>query len=320
MKLSSYFLAASNLLLLLTSSAFAIPTAPPNAGNLKRIADSDIKPRDGSEPLKWDGKYFHEPGEGKELAHYDIRYFTGNPLTYEERRETLYHLVRSYLTAFRDRNIETWIAHGTLLGWWWNGKIMPWDWDIDTQVSGSTLAWLGANMNMTLHNYTVSATDGTEVFREYLLDVNPFSAVRVRGDGQNVIDARWIDVQSGLFIDITGLSETNPSARPGIWRCKNYHRYHTTDIYPLRETEFEGVPALVPYSVDRILRKEYSARALTKTKHEGHIWVSEQREWVRQEYLAQHTNSRGRSIPHIPRGLQAEDKLMAGLGNPLRVL
>lgn len=145
---------------------------------------------------------------------------------------------------------------------------MPWDWDLDTQVSAATLQWLGDNLNMTQHNYT-STSPGETVNRQYLLDINPHHVERMRGDGMNVIDARWIDMSNGLFIDITGLAETNPRGQPGIWSCKNFHRYRTRDLYPLRETEFEGVRALVPYSFDRILVEEYSARALTKTMHEG---------------------------------------------------
>lgn len=120
---------------------------------------------------------------------------------------------------------------------------------------------------MTTHKYTGIGENGTEINREYLLDINPNSVERERGLGLNVIDARWIDIRNGLFIDITGLSETQPEVQPGIWVCKNYHRYNTRDLYPLRETVFEGVPALVPYSFDRILTHEYSGQALTKTFH-----------------------------------------------------
>jgi hypothetical protein len=233
------------------------------------VEEREAEARKNAQPTQQDTKYFHEPGGDNELGHYDIRYYQGNPVTYDERTDTLFHLIRSYLTTFRERNIETWIAHGTLLGWWWNGKIMPWDWDLDVQVSASTLTWLGDNLNMTMHNYTSVAEDGSEIHRQYLLDINPNNVERVRGDGMNVIDARWIDVRNGLFIDITGLSETNPSTQPGVWSCKNFHHYRTRDLYPLRETEFEGVPASVPYSFDKILIEEYSARALTKTLHEG---------------------------------------------------
>jgi hypothetical protein len=265
----------------LLTSVFGAPSSSPesvktpSAENVKRVPNPEADSRYNKNFQRpTDTKYFHEPGASNELGHYDIRYYAGSPVTYEERGDALHHLIRSYLIIFRERNIETWIAHGTLLGWWWNGKIMPWDWDLDTQVSASTLTWLGENLNMTMHNYTSISPDGSEVSREYLLDINPNHVERVRGDGQNVIDARWIDVRNGLFIDITGLSEVNPSSQPGVWSCKNFHRYRTRDLYPLRETEFEGVKALVPYSFDKILTEEYSSRALTKTLHEGYVLLS----------------------------------------------
>lgn len=214
-------------------------------------------------------KYFGEAGGTVLLGHYDGRYFPGKPVDDDVRRDSLTHLMRSYLQTFRERNIETWIAHGSLLGWWWNGKILPWDTDLDVQVSGATLTWLANNLNMTMYNFTSVGSDGTEVTRQYLLDINSNYASRLRGDGMNVIDARWIDTHTGLFIDITGLSETNPKNRPGVWSCKNLHKYRTRDLYPLRESEFEGVPALVPYNFDHILTDEYTPQALTKTFYEG---------------------------------------------------
>jgi hypothetical protein len=33
-------------------------------------------------------------------------------------------MTRAYLNFFREQGLETWIAHGTLLGWWWNGKVL----------------------------------------------------------------------------------------------------------------------------------------------------------------------------------------------------
>lgn len=216
-----------------------------------------------------DTKYFHEPPGSYENSHYDIRFFPGEPVDEETRKDSLRHLIRSYLQTFRSLGVETWLAHGTLLGWWWNGRFMPWDTDLDTQVSGTTLLWLGANLNMTTHNYTYTDDAGEVKTREYLLDVNTFVSERVRGDGNNVIDARWIDKRNGLFIDITGLSETEPVTMPGIWNCKNYHRYSTRDLYPLRETIFEDTPALVPYNFDKILTKEYSQKAMMATVYEG---------------------------------------------------
>lgn len=145
-------------------------------------------------------------------------------------------------------------------------KRLPWDWDLDTQVSDATLTYLGEHYNMTTHKYR--SEDG-KVEREFLLDVGNMIHERVRGDGMNVIDARWIDVTNGLFIDITGLSETHPDSAPGVWSCKNYHRYQTSDLYPMRETMFEGVVAKVPYAYDKILKQEYQEKALVVTEFEG---------------------------------------------------
>lgn len=125
---------------------------------------------------------------------------------------------------------------------------------------------MGDKFNQTHAKY--KPTDGSAE-REYLLDVNTMIIERERGDGMNVIDARWIDVTNGLYIDITGLSEVNPDSRPGEWSCKNYHRYHTSELYPMRETMFEGVPAKVPYSYDKILVQEYQEKALVITEFQG---------------------------------------------------
>ncbi len=67
-------------------------------------------------------KYFHEPGGTQLGNHYDSRYHHGIQ-DYADRKDTQLHLLRAYLTFFNVNHIETWLAHGTLLGWWWNGKV-----------------------------------------------------------------------------------------------------------------------------------------------------------------------------------------------------
>lgn len=67
-------------------------------------------------------KYFHEPG-GSELGnHYDSRFEHGIQ-DYADKKDTQLHMLRAYLTFFNENHMETWLAHGTLLGWWWNGKV-----------------------------------------------------------------------------------------------------------------------------------------------------------------------------------------------------
>jgi hypothetical protein len=108
------------------------------------------------------------------------------------------------------------------------------------------------------------------VRRKYLLDVNPWIWERVKGNGMNVIDARWIDTRNGLYIDITGLSETRPDTHPGILSCKNNHDYKMTELYPMRKTMFEGVLAKVPYEYDKILTDEYHESALLDMDYNGY--------------------------------------------------
>lgn len=260
-------LASLPLQTLLLLSSLLTPTSGLQGQQPPAAPREDKGIRD-NEP-KQDPKYFHEPGMGDLLSHYDARYYKGQ-VPYAEHRPNLQHLIRSYLTVFRSLGVETWLAHGTLLGWWWNGKIMPWDYDLDVQVSNATLTYLGENYNRTMHEYSyVDSATGRELKKTFLLDVNPHYLDMDRGDGQNVIDARWIDTENGMFVDITGVAERDPDKNPGIWSCKNFHRYRTRDLYPMRETEYEGVPATVPYAFERILIEEYGTKSLVMTEWGG---------------------------------------------------
>lgn len=136
------------------------------------------------------------------------------------------------------------------------------------QVSGATLEYLIDHDNQTTHHYV---SEDNRVKRDFVLDINPHANIRDRGDGMNVIDARWIDVRNGLFIDITGLSETYPDALPGVLLCKNYHRYRLQDLYPMRESLYEGIPVKIPYNYDKILMDEYDSKAMVLTQFEGYV-------------------------------------------------
>lgn len=149
------------------------------------------------------------------------------------------------------------------------------DWDLDTQVTDATLHELGQKHNQTYHEYHSPQLNLT---RRYLLDVNSWSWERVRGDGDNVIDARFIDVQNGLFLDITGLSANDPNSTDVIG-CKNEHRYNIKEIFPLRDTIFEGIPAKVPYAYTKILADEYSSESLFRTEFHDHTFDTEQGIW-----------------------------------------
>jgi hypothetical protein len=55
-------------------------------------------------------------------VHYDARFGRGL-LEEPEQKEAIKVLVQTYLATFRDLGVQTWLMHGTLLGWWWGKKV-----------------------------------------------------------------------------------------------------------------------------------------------------------------------------------------------------
>ena len=95
---------------------------PPSHQSNSALLPRRRKKKPPNPPTGGWAKYFHEPG-GTELAnHYDSRYEHGI-LSYEDKQNSQVHMMRAYLDFFKKNNLETWLAHGTLLGWWWNGKV-----------------------------------------------------------------------------------------------------------------------------------------------------------------------------------------------------
>ena len=151
-------------------------------------------------------KYFHEAllETGPHGFHFDWRFFQRERYSQYEHQEIMHRLSKAWLRYSRQMGIVSWLAHGSLLGWSWNGLNMPWDDDLDVQVSFQSLVSL-ARYNQTL---VVDLTDDTTFSggHLYFLDVNPHFTNRSHGDGENAIDARFIDVDSGMYVDITALS------------------------------------------------------------------------------------------------------------------
>ncbi|RAK81111.1 putative mannosylphosphorylation protein (Mnn4) [Aspergillus fijiensis CBS 313.89] len=213
--------------------------------------------------------------------HYDGR-FADKPLSDEETIPHLSELIRTYLSTMADLGAETWIMHGTLLAWWWNQKIFPWDNDLDVQISEPTIHFLADYYNMTEHHFEIPGVEGG---RTYLLEINPNYVIRSTDDKLNVIDARWIDTSSGLFIDITAVRKDDDRRErgdPGALMCKDGHRFDETEIFPLRNSYFEGVPVKIPFEYVRLLKKEYGSKSMTATTFQGHHFNDATEVWDKQ--------------------------------------
>jgi hypothetical protein len=150
--------------------------------------------------------------------HFDYRFAPTKDLPYDMTQRTLLYLLQSFEEFMSRLEIHSWwIAHGTLLGWYWNKKLLPWDTDIDIQMTFESLDFLSKNNNMSLFYSDLSNST-------FLLDTNMYLHTLER-DLANSIDARWIDTSTGKYIDITAV-HTDPSLPRVI--CKDGHYYNVS--------------------------------------------------------------------------------------------
>ncbi|KIX94989.1 uncharacterized protein Z520_09299 [Fonsecaea multimorphosa CBS 102226] len=228
-------------------------------------------------PMPGTYQYFHEINfeyhthSFGAISHCDPRFAPSEPPGVDETKNSLFALMETYARTMTHLRAETWIAHGTLLGWHWNQKFLPWDNDIDVQMSLETLAALDP-YNMTEYRYPVAGEDSP---RTYLLDINPHYAIASTRDVANKIDGRWIDTTNGKYIDITavhvspGKTEHTPFDQ-GVVFSKDGHRYRREDLFPLQDATFEGIAVKVPHDSVQILAQEYGKKSLTKTRFHWH--------------------------------------------------
>jgi len=171
--------------------------------------------------------------------------------------------------------------HGTLMGWWWNRKILPWDSDSDVQMTLETLTFVARYYNMSVWHYkTPDRAEG----HSYMLEINPDFITEGPFDKLNTIEARFIDMESGLFIDITSVRPDEAQIAKGITgalKCKDRHRFNKTDIFPLRHSVFEGVSVKIPCRYADLLKREYSEASLTRQVFAGHKWNETTMLWER---------------------------------------
>lgn len=86
--------------------------------------------------------------------------------------------------------------------------------------------FLAKYYNMTEYHYMLP--DLPKGNGNYMLEINPNFVYRGTDDKDNVIDARWIDTDTGLFIDITTVRKNYTAIEEGIegaLMCKDRHHY-----------------------------------------------------------------------------------------------
>ncbi|EGW35139.1 uncharacterized protein SPAPADRAFT_58328 [Spathaspora passalidarum NRRL Y-27907] len=198
-----------------------------------------------------------------------------------ERHSILHHMVRSWFQFTQVHGFNTWINYGNLLGWTYNGINMPWDTDIDVQIPIAQLDRLARDFNQSIIMENPRYGNA-----RYLLEIAP-TYIR-QGNGKNFIDARFIDINSGLYIDISALSRTgfHPPAEfhnkesDMLVHCKNWNWHSLDELLPLRHTYFEGASVYIPQNVSQILTYKYGTKSFTQTKYHNHNYQKDIQMWV----------------------------------------
>ena len=135
-------------------------------------------------------KFFNEL---KNNNHLDIRYGKNN-LSKNNIQTQLKILLFETVNIFNIIDIPCIIMHGSLIGWYFGKKMLPWDDDIDIVILDEHREKL-----KTLHGYQNN---------NILIEVNPVIDT-IQRDPSNIIEARIICKNTGVFIDITNLSKGN---------------------------------------------------------------------------------------------------------------
>ncbi|KAH3665777.1 hypothetical protein OGAPHI_003965 [Ogataea philodendri] len=151
-------------------------------------------------------------------GHYDSRFFNGfmteskvNEFddVNEKRKLTLHRILHTWLQFTYKEGIISFLAHGTLLSWYWDGLVFEWDDDIDVQMPIMDFDRFSMKFNNSL-----IVEDAHYGFGKFYVDCGAYPTHRTKGNGRNNIDARFIDVDSGMYIDITGLALTATNKLP----------------------------------------------------------------------------------------------------------
>ncbi|CUM66790.1 uncharacterized protein PRCAT00004472001 [Priceomyces carsonii] len=237
--------------------------------------------------------------------HYEWRFFNG-ALRYLKKgwnvdellireKVLLDRILRNWFRFANEKGITSWIAHGPLLSWYWDGLLFPFDEDIDIQMPAEELARFSR-----LYNQTLVIEDITEGFGKYFIDCSTFIHHRQFTKNENHIDARFIDIDTGSYIDITGLGisdeevpeqykSLSEAARAEnvpqpVYNCRNKHFYSFKEISPLRFTMMGGVPLYIPNNIKEILKIEYS-KGLTSYTYENFYFVDALNLWIHKDKL-----------------------------------
>lgn len=226
----------------------------------------DKKNKASDTGIQYDWRFFN--GATKYLK----RGWTKPELVYREK-VSMHRLIRNWQRFCQLKGLVNWIAHNTLLSWSWDGLLFPFNEGIHFQMPIKEVLRLTKQYNQTL-----VIEDITEGYGKYLIDCSPYLHVRNQDD---LVDIRFIDVDTGMYISITGVAaigpETGTDSVPEsvpieaekvedqlselpltkVYRTKTGHFLSHDQITPLTGSQLEGVPIYTPHLPQSILNQLY---------------------------------------------------------------
>lgn len=226
--------------------------------------------------------YFKGGDPHAELHHYTFPWVR-EVVSHEKRIVVIHHLIRSWFKFAEQAGIISWFNYGNAIGWYFNGLNLPWDNDVDVQVSISDLDKIGRS-----HNNTLIVEDPNLGSNLFWLHTDPYY---LRENINQFIDARYIDIITGLYIDISAVwyDDTKPPQNIKLKegevaiRCKHKNWFSFSDIFPIKRTIFEGAQAYMVRDVEDCILKSYGKRPITVMNFQHHNWQADIGLWVPNE-------------------------------------
>ncbi|KAI5969983.1 hypothetical protein CANMA_001023 [Candida margitis] len=260
-------------------------------------------------------KYFYEANIMKsekdfvQGGHYDWRFINGIINDTPMQEVSINGLLKAFLRLTNQYNINTWIAHGSLLSWYWNGLQFPWDADIDVQMPIQDLHKLSQLFNQSIIVDFGNDLNSEMRFGRYYVDSSTFISHRAKGKGLNNIDARFVDLDTGLYVDITALalsdepapdrynsyladteydrnkgdksiSQIDRNAFLQIYNCRNKHFSGFNELSPLRLSSIQGDYGYIPPGFESMLLVEYKEKGIASTVYKNRVYLPKLRLWV----------------------------------------
>ncbi|CAX44510.1 mannosylphosphorylation of N-linked oligosaccharides effector, putative [Candida dubliniensis CD36] len=236
---------------------------------------------------------------------YDWRFFNG-ALDYlkqgwtEEQLMTrrqiiLDRLLRNWTRFVNEGGFIWWISQSSLMSWYWNGQLSPFLQKVEIQMPIKDLLRLALT-----YNQTMVVEDVTEGFGKYFVDCSTFVHYRGSAKSGNRIDAKFIDVDTGLSIEIGGVS-TSFDAAPErstntvtesqqhgqstqVYNTRHPRFYSSDEISPLRKSMFAGTPVYVPNNISAILNREYHKKLIPFNAY-SYYFVTQLNLWIHHSKL-----------------------------------